>query len=115
VQVLANLALVITEEESPSIRDWLTWRDIFHVVDIVCCCAILFPIVWSIKQVRLHAPPGGGIGGCGCGSLIDFVVSKSRCALPPPGGAGGVSAGVALTRVGGGGTAVGGGSLGVVK
>lgn len=51
LQVLANLALVITEEESPAIRDWLTWRDIFHFVDIICCCAILFPIVWSIKQV----------------------------------------------------------------
>lgn len=50
-QILANLALVITEEESPAIRDWLTWRDIFHFVDILCCCAILFPIVWSIKQV----------------------------------------------------------------
>lgn len=42
---------MITEEESPAIRDWLTWRDIFHFVDILCCCAILFPIVWSIKQV----------------------------------------------------------------
>lgn len=57
-QVLANLALVITEEESPAIRDWLTWRDIFHFVDILCCCAILFPIVWSIKQVC--------VGACGC-------------------------------------------------
>jgi hypothetical protein len=28
------------------------WRDILHLVDIVCCCLVLFPIVWSIKQLR---------------------------------------------------------------
>ena len=26
--------------------------NILHLVDIVCCCAILFPIVWSIKHLR---------------------------------------------------------------
>ena len=34
-----------------------SWRDILHLVDIVCCCAILFPIVWSIKQARRHPQP----------------------------------------------------------
>uniref|UniRef100_A0A7S3VTZ2 Intimal thickness related receptor IRP domain-containing protein n=1 Tax=Dunaliella tertiolecta TaxID=3047 RepID=A0A7S3VTZ2_DUNTE len=52
LQVFANIAIVITEEESPSVIDWFTWRDVFHLVDIICCCAILFPIVWSIKHLR---------------------------------------------------------------
>jgi len=26
--------------------------NILHLVDIICCCAILFPIVWSIKHLR---------------------------------------------------------------
>ena len=30
---------------------WLTWRDVLHLVDIICCCAILFPIVWSIRHL----------------------------------------------------------------
>lgn len=64
LQVLANLALVITEEESPAIRDWLTWRDIFHFVDILCCCAILFPIVWSIKQLREASETDGKAARC---------------------------------------------------
>jgi hypothetical protein len=34
VQVVASLALVITEE-SPAICDWLMWRDIPHVVNMV--------------------------------------------------------------------------------
>ncbi len=52
LQVFANIAIIITDEESPSIKDWFTWRDMFHLVDIICCCAILFPIVWSIKHLR---------------------------------------------------------------
>eukprot|EP00798_Chlamydomonas_sp_ICE-L_P015863 gene15863-21990_t len=52
LQVFANLAIIITEEESPSDKEWFTWRDVFHLVDIICCGAILFPIVWSIKQLR---------------------------------------------------------------
>mmetsp|Transcript_9632 Transcript_9632/g.17030 ORF Transcript_9632/g.17030 Transcript_9632/m.17030 type:complete len:429 (-) Transcript_9632:524-1810(-) len=52
LQVFANIAIIITKEESPSVKDWFTWRDVFHLVDIICCCAILFPIVWSIKHLR---------------------------------------------------------------
>eukprot|EP00775_Hariotina_reticulata_P010557 gene10557-10717_t len=52
LQVFANIAIIITSEESRAIRDWLTWRAIFHLVDLICCCAILLPIVWSIKRLR---------------------------------------------------------------
>lgn len=51
-QVLANLAIIITSEESPAFNAWLTWKDILHLVDIVCCCAVLFPIMWSIRKLR---------------------------------------------------------------
>ena len=46
------MATIILDESGPSSREWFTWRDIFHLVDIICCCAILFPIVWSIKHLR---------------------------------------------------------------
>lgn len=59
LQVFANIALVFIDEESPAMRDWLTWRDIFHLVDIACCCAILFPIVWQIKHLREAAEVDG--------------------------------------------------------
>lgn len=51
-QVFANIAVVITSEESPAGRDYFTWRDLFHIVDLICCCVVLFPIVWSIKHLR---------------------------------------------------------------
>lgn len=47
--------MVVLEElsqTSPGSLEWLTWRDIFHLIDIACCCAILFPIVWSIRHLR---------------------------------------------------------------
>ena len=37
----------------------LRWRDIFRIVDILCCCAILFPIVWSIRHLRQAAAADG--------------------------------------------------------
>lgn len=43
---------MILDEATPASRNWITWRDILHLVDIVCCCAVLFPIVWSIKHLR---------------------------------------------------------------
>jgi hypothetical protein len=59
LQVLANIAVVILDETGPSNREWFTWRDILHLVDIICCCAILFPIVWSIKHLREAASTDG--------------------------------------------------------
>lgn len=46
------MAIIVTDEFTPAAAAWFSWRDIWHVVDILCCCAILFPIVWSIRQMR---------------------------------------------------------------
>lgn len=59
LQVFAEVAIVILDENSPADRNWFTWRDVFHVVDIICCCAILFPIVWSIKHLKEAAETDG--------------------------------------------------------
>ena len=57
--MLDNVALVIFEETAPGSRAWLTWRDVLHLVDIICCCAILFPIVWSIRHLKDAAGADG--------------------------------------------------------
>ncbi|KAM3206922.1 hypothetical protein ACQJBY_062227 [Aegilops geniculata] len=59
LQVVANIAQVVIDESGPYARDWVTWRQIFLLVDVVCCCAILFPIVWSIKNLREAARSDG--------------------------------------------------------
>ncbi|XAR69002.1 hypothetical protein NMG60_11000434 [Bertholletia excelsa] len=52
LQVLANVASIVIGETGPFIKDWITWNQLFLLVDIVCCCAIIFPIVWSIRSLR---------------------------------------------------------------
>ncbi|KAK2647636.1 hypothetical protein Ddye_015125 [Dipteronia dyeriana] len=52
LQVLANVASVVIGETGPFIKDWVTWNQMFLLVDIICCCAIIFPIVWSIRSLR---------------------------------------------------------------
>ena len=59
LQVFANIAVVILDENGPALNGWLEWRDLFHLLDIICCCAILFPIVWSIKHLREAAMTDG--------------------------------------------------------
>lgn len=52
LQVFANIASIVIAETGPSTKDWFTWEQAFLLIDIVCCCAIIFPIVWSIKNLR---------------------------------------------------------------
>lgn len=52
LQVLANIASAVVGETGPFIQDWITWNQVFLIVDIICCCAILFPIVWSIRTLK---------------------------------------------------------------
>ena len=49
LQVLDNVAMILLEESAPGSQRWLALRDILHLVDIICCCAILVPIVNSIR------------------------------------------------------------------
>jgi len=59
LQIMTNLAMIYVEEHVRGSQGWLTWRDLLHLMDIACCCAILFPIVWSIKHLRDAAGTDG--------------------------------------------------------
>ncbi|MBA0563984.1 hypothetical protein Golob_008943 [Gossypium lobatum] len=59
LQVVANIAQVVIDETGPFSQDWNTWKQVFLLVDVVCCCAVLFPIVWSIKNLREAAKTDG--------------------------------------------------------
>lgn len=52
LQVLANVAEIIIEESEEGDIEYKTWRDVFILVDLLCCGAIIFPVVWSIKHVE---------------------------------------------------------------
>ncbi|KVI09547.1 protein GPR107-like [Cynara cardunculus var. scolymus] len=52
LQVLANIAAIVVGETGPFSRSWVTWNQLFMIVDLICCFAIIFPIVWSIQSLR---------------------------------------------------------------
>ncbi|XP_050590843.1 protein GPR107 isoform X2 [Bombus affinis] len=55
LQVLANVAEIIIEESEEGDIEYRMWRDVFILVDLLCCGAIIFPVVWSIKHVEQAA------------------------------------------------------------
>jgi len=59
VQAMVNVAMVMLDETAPGAVGWLTWRDMLHLLDMMCCCAILLPIVWSIKHLSASSERDG--------------------------------------------------------
>lgn len=51
-QLFANIAAVVIAETSEGALERNTWRSLALLVDLLCCGAVLFPIVWSIKHLR---------------------------------------------------------------
>jgi hypothetical protein len=52
LQVLDNVALFIIEESAPGSQGFFTWKDAFRLLDILCCAAILVPVISSITHLR---------------------------------------------------------------
>jgi len=59
LQVFANIAAVVIDETGPARKDWVTWTQLLLLLDVICCCAVLFPIIWSIKHLREAALTDG--------------------------------------------------------
>lgn len=51
--MLANVAEIILAESEEGAAEYNAWRDIFVLVELMCCGAILFPVVWSVSLVKL--------------------------------------------------------------
>ncbi|KAL6634750.1 hypothetical protein ACP70R_027421 [Stipagrostis hirtigluma subsp. patula] len=52
LQVIENLVLVVIGETGPTGRGWVVWNQVFLLIDVICCCAVFFPIIWSIRGLR---------------------------------------------------------------
>ncbi|CUG84573.1 membrane-associated protein, putative [Bodo saltans] len=51
-QILVNISIAMIEENSEGSKHWSSWYDMLQILDVVCCCCVLLPIVWSIKNLR---------------------------------------------------------------
>ncbi|XP_069465360.1 protein GPR107 [Ambystoma mexicanum] len=52
LQVLANTAYIIIESTEESTTEYGLWMEILFLVDLLCCGAILFPVIWSIRHLQ---------------------------------------------------------------
>lgn len=52
LQVLANVAYIIIESTEEGSSEYAVWKEILFLVDLICCGAILFPVVWSIRHLQ---------------------------------------------------------------
>ncbi|XP_023042541.1 protein GPR108 isoform X1 [Piliocolobus tephrosceles] len=52
MQVLANVAYIVLQSREEGASDYVLWKEILFLVDLICCGAILFPVVWSIRHLQ---------------------------------------------------------------
>lgn len=52
LQLFSGIAWIVIEETAPGSNLRSMWASIGLLVDLICCGAILFPVVWSIKHLR---------------------------------------------------------------
>ncbi|XP_074251568.1 protein GPR107 isoform X4 [Saimiri boliviensis] len=63
LQVLANVAYIIIESTEEGTTEYGLWKDSLFLVDLLCCGAILFPVVWSIRHLQEASATDGKAGG----------------------------------------------------
>ncbi|NWT70141.1 GP107 protein, partial [Prunella himalayana] len=75
LQVLANVAYIIIESTEEGTTEYGLWKEILFLVDLLCCGAILFPVVWSIRHLQeASATDGKGKNSHINNFLMDFCV-----------------------------------------
>lgn len=52
LQIFANIAYIVIHDTSESSKTYYTWKNVWMLVDILCCAAILAPVVWSVRHLQ---------------------------------------------------------------
>lgn len=52
LQVVNNIAIIVLTQKTEGERAYNSWTAILHMVDILCCCAVLIPIVWQVNSLE---------------------------------------------------------------
>ena len=52
LQTVNNLAIVVLTQRTEGEKSFDRWTAILHIVDILCCCAVLIPIVWQVNALE---------------------------------------------------------------
>lgn len=60
LQVINNIAIVFLTQETEGEHSFARWTAILHMVDILCCCAVLIPIVWQVNNLEKNMEQSNG-------------------------------------------------------
>ena len=60
LQVINNVAIVVLTQEAEGEKAFDRWTGVLHMVDILCCCAVLIPIVWQVNQLEKNIEQSSG-------------------------------------------------------
>jgi len=52
LQIIANVAYVIIDSSEEAALNYGTWKKVLIFVDLLCCGAIIFPVMWSIRHLQ---------------------------------------------------------------
>mmetsp|Transcript_5133 Transcript_5133/g.11116 ORF Transcript_5133/g.11116 Transcript_5133/m.11116 type:complete len:556 (-) Transcript_5133:390-2057(-) len=52
LQVIDNIAVAVLSQEAEGEKLYEDWSALLHLVDILCCCAVLVPIVWQVNSLE---------------------------------------------------------------
>jgi len=66
LQVIDNVAVAVLTHGTEGEQLYDDWSAILHLVDILCCCAVLVPIIWSVNALEKNMESendGKGQGG----------------------------------------------------
>ncbi|NXW16086.1 GP107 protein, partial [Circaetus pectoralis] len=75
LQVLANVAYIIIESTEEGTTEYGLWKEILFLVDLLCCGAILFPVVWSIRHLQEASATDGKGKFCKDGAIVLIMLS----------------------------------------
>lgn len=67
LQILDNIVLLILQLETEGERLYEDWKGLLHLIDILCCCAALLPIIWQVSILEKSADGGSHLSNDGDG------------------------------------------------
>lgn len=59
LQVINSIALAVLSQEINGEKGYDKWTAVMHLVDIICCCVVLIPIVWQVNTLEHSINPDG--------------------------------------------------------
>ncbi|KAL9181366.1 hypothetical protein ACHAXT_010171 [Thalassiosira profunda] len=77
LQVIDNIAVAVLSQETEGEKLYEDWSAVLHLVDILCCCAVLIPIVWQVNSLESIVDAEGGSASDNKHSAITDIESEA--------------------------------------